>query len=86
MHFAWYIQVEVLYSNGSAYSVMADDLSSDHIITEEAVVQAGELKITFTFHVASGYLWINSTRLLPTPCHMKNDTTRKFQGLQIGKC
>ena len=85
MDFAW--QMEVLYSNGTTYSLVADDLSLYHFITKEAVIQAGELKITFTFYVASGYLWINSTKLLPTPCRMNSGTTRRtFQGSQRGVC
>ena len=84
LHFAW--QLEVFYSNGTVYSVLTDYLSSNPTITKEAVIQAGELTITFTFYVASGYLWINSTKLLPAPCSNTSGDTRRDQGVLKGRC
>ena len=80
LHFAW--QLEVFYSNGTVYSVLTDYLSSNPTITKEAVIQAGELKITFTFYVASAY----STKLLPAPCSNTSGGTRRDQGVLKGRC
>ena len=76
--------MEVFYANGTAYSVVSDDLSPYQTITKEALVQAGELKITFTFHVGFGRLLINSTKLLPAPCGNMSASTRMDHSVMKG--
>ena len=76
--------MEVFYTNGTAYSVMSDDLSPHQTITKEALLQAGELKITFTFHVGDAVILIDSTKLLPAPCGNTSDSTRIDHGVMKG--
>ena len=60
--------MRVFYSNGTAYSVILEDIPSDNRVTRETLIQAGELKITYTFSVnfeTSVYIFIHSTILLP---------------------
>ena len=78
--------MEVFYANGKAYSVVSHDLPINQTITKEALLQAGELKITFTFHVGYGRLLINSTKLLPAPCGNMSASTRMDHGVIKGTC
>ena len=69
--------MDVLYINGSAYTVIFDGLSSNHGIRLVAVIEAGEFIITYTFRVNYGYLFVNSTRLVPAPCNASSVGARK---------
>ena len=69
--------MKVLYINGSVYSVIFDGRSSNHGTGKAVVVEAGEFKITYTFRVNYGYLFVNYTRLLPSPCDTKSESIRE---------